>query len=200
MVPTTQSDNSVALLEHIPSVILSEPLSPAASSSTPPFPACFAKACVSNALDLFSVEPSDYGIITFAVEPYGPEDQSLSLIQAKKINFLFSWFHQVPPSGVSCWLDLDYSSFQAWPSLPTPILPGASPASISLSASAIYDFRKSIKCSVSDYQVFNKDCLWHSWHWHLLTTARSHNVDNLLNLSYSPTNPDDISLLQEQQQ
>jgi hypothetical protein len=39
---------------------------------------------VSSALDFISLEPSDYSIVTFAVEPSGPEDQSLSLIQVKK--------------------------------------------------------------------------------------------------------------------
>jgi hypothetical protein len=182
--------SNAAALEHILSVILSKPFPPAGTSSNPPFHACLAKVGVSNALDLVSLEPSDYGIITLAVESSGPKDQILSLIQVKKINSIFSRFHQVSPSGVSRWLDLDYSSFQAWHSLPTPILQGASPASISLPSSAIYDFIKSVKCSISDYQVFKEDCLWHSWHRHLLTTARSHNVDNVLNLSYSPTDAD----------
>jgi hypothetical protein len=87
MVPTTQSDESAAL-EHILIIILSEPLPPAGSSSNPPFCVCFAKAVVSNASDFVSLEPSDYGSLTFAVESSGPEDQSLSLIQVKKINSL----------------------------------------------------------------------------------------------------------------
>jgi hypothetical protein len=53
MVPTTQSDDSAAL-EHILTVILSEPLPPAGSSSNPPFRACLAKAGVSNASDFVS--------------------------------------------------------------------------------------------------------------------------------------------------
>jgi hypothetical protein len=143
-------------------VILLEPLPTAGSSSTPPFRACLTKADVLNALDFISLDPSDYGIITFAVEPSGPEDQSISLIQVKKINPLFSWFCQVLPAGITRWLDLDYPFFQAWRILPTPIPQGASPASISLPSSAIYDFRKSVKCIISDYQVFKEDCLWHS--------------------------------------
>jgi hypothetical protein len=107
-------------------------------------------------------------------------------------------FHQVPPSGVSRWFDLDYFSFQAWCTLPALVPQGVSPASISLPSSAIYDSRKIVKRSVSDYQVFKEDRPWQSWHWHLLTTARSHNVDNVLNLLYSPTDPDDVALLQEQ--
>jgi hypothetical protein len=94
-------------------------------------------------------------------------------------------------------MDLDLSAFQAWRSLPTPVPREVSPASVSLPSSAIHDFRKIVKRSISDYQVFKEDRLWHSWHRHLLTTARSHNVDNVLHLSYSPTDPNDIALLQE---
>jgi hypothetical protein len=161
MVPTTQSDDSAAL-EHILTIILSEP-PPSAGSSNPPFRVCFAKAGVLNASDFISVDPSDYGIITFAAEPSGFEDQILSLIQVKKINSLFSWFHQVTPAGVNRWMELDLPTFQAWRSLPPAIPQGASPAStISLPISAIYNFRKSVKRSVSDYQVFKEDRLWHS--------------------------------------
>ena len=98
MVPTTRRDDSAAL-EHILTVILSEPPPPDTASSTPTFCTCLAKAGVSNASDFLSLEPYDYGILTFAVEPSGSEDQSLPIIQVKKINSLFSWFHQVPPSS-----------------------------------------------------------------------------------------------------
>jgi hypothetical protein len=78
-------------------------------------------------------------------------------------------------------MDLDLSTFQAWRSLPAPVPREVSPASVSLPSSAIHDFSKSVKRSISDYQVFKED---HLWHRHLLTTARSHNVDNA---STSPT-------------
>jgi hypothetical protein len=67
MVPTTQSDDSAAL-EHILTVILSEALPPAGSSSKPHLCACLAKVGVSNASDFIFLEPSNYGIITLAVE------------------------------------------------------------------------------------------------------------------------------------
>ena len=198
MVPTTPSKDSAAL-EHILTVILSEPLPPEDSSSVPPFRVCFSKVGVSNASYFLSLELSDYGVITFALEPDTFEDQVLSPVQVKKINSLSSWFHQVSPASVHRWMDLDLSAFfQAWRSLPAPVPQEVSPASVSLPSTAIHDFRKSVKRSISDYQVFKEDRLWHSWHRHLLTTARSHNVDNVLNLSYSPTDPDDIALLQEQ--
>jgi hypothetical protein len=58
MVPTTRSDESAAL-EHILTVILSEPPPPDAASSIPPFRACLAKAGVSIASDFVSFEPYD---------------------------------------------------------------------------------------------------------------------------------------------
>jgi hypothetical protein len=128
MLPTTQSDDSAAL-EHTFTIILPKLPPVAGSSSIPPFHACLAEVGVSNASDFVSLDPSDYGIIAFAVEPSGPEDQNLTLIQVKKINSLFSWFHQVSPAGVSPWMDLDLLSVQAWCSLPAPIPQGASPAS-----------------------------------------------------------------------
>ncbi len=200
MAPITRADDSAAL-EHILVSILLEPLLPTTSgSTTPPFRACFAKAGITNASDFLSISPSEYGLIDFTTDPFEEADQNLSLTQVKKINSLFSWFHQIPFSDATRWLSLDYQSFQVWRSQPTPTPQGAtSPAAISLPSSAIHDFRKSVKRSVSDYNIFKEDRLWHSWHRHLLTTARSHNVDQVLDLSYAPSDPDDIALLKEQQ-
>ena len=68
MVPTTQRVDS-ASLEHILTVILTEPPPPENSPHVPPFRACFAKAGVSNASDFLCIDLSDYRIITFALEP-----------------------------------------------------------------------------------------------------------------------------------
>jgi hypothetical protein len=121
------------------------------------------------------------------------------ILELLTINYVFSWYHQVPSPVVSRWFDLDDTAFEVWCTLPSTPNPGAlllPPAGLTRPSSAIYDFHKSVKRSVSDC---NEDCLWHSWHRHLLTTARSHtNVDNVLNLSYSPATPDDAVLHQEQ--
>jgi hypothetical protein len=117
-----------------------------------------AKAGTFNALDSVSLEPSDYGIISFAVEPSGPENQSISLIQVKKINTLFSWFHQVSPASISCWMDWTYLPFRPGTLCPHLFLRDHLQL-LSLYLSAIYDFCKSIKPSVSDYQVFKEDHL-----------------------------------------
>jgi hypothetical protein len=144
----------------------------------------------------FPLIPLIMGAFASGIDPLGDEDHQLTYIQVKKLNSLFSWFRQDPSSTASHWLTLDYQTFQDWRTqAPTPP-PGTTP---SPSTSAIYDFRKSVKRSVSDYQAFKEDSLWHSWHRHLLTTARSHNVDNVLSLTYSTVTPEDTALLSEQQ-
>ena len=195
MVSITRSDDSAAL-EHILTVVLNEPYPVDPSAPMLPFRACFKKAGVSNASDLISMDPTDYAVLLFGLDPLGDEDHQLNSIQVKKLNSLFSWFRQHPSATVPTWLTLDYDTFQVWRTqAPTSTL-GITP---STATSAIYDFRKSVKRSVSDYQAFKEDRLWHSWHRHLLTTARSHNVDNVLDLNYSPTTPEDAALLAEQQ-
>ena len=112
MVPTTRSDDSAAL-EHILAVIFNKSYPIATSTSIPSFRACFTKAGVSNASDLISMDPSDYGLIFFALDPFGNEDRQLNYIQVKKLNSLFSWFRQDPSATVSHWLTLDYQTFQS---------------------------------------------------------------------------------------
>jgi hypothetical protein len=142
------------------------------------------------------VEPNAYGSISFArITSSGDKDQQLNIIQVKKINPLFSWYHRVPYPMVSHWFDLDDTAFQVWraclASTPNPGALLLSPVGSLSPSSAIYDFCKSVKRSISDCNAFKEDPLWNSWHQRLLTTARSHNVDKVLNLSYSPTTPDD---------
>jgi hypothetical protein len=55
------------------------------------------------------------------------------------------------------------------------------------SSPVIYDFHKSVKCSISDYRC-----------QHFITTTWSHNLDNILNLKYAPMISDGKALLDEQ--
>ena len=198
MVPVTRSDTGA--LEHILSIVLSEPAPTGADPTITPFRACFNAAGVTTATDFMSMDPAQYGAITFSLLPSGNYTDVLNAVQVKKINSLFSWYRQVPIPTVSRWFDLDASIFQVWRI--TPPTPVQNPATLhpplATSNSAIYDFRKGVKRSLSDYNIFKEDRLWHSWNRHLMTTARSHNVDNVLNLSYIPSTADDIALLQEQ--
>ena len=90
MAPITRADDSAAL-EHILVSILLEPLLPTTSgSTTPPFRTCFAKAGITNASDFLSISPSEYGLIDYTTDPFGEDDQNLSLTQVKKTNSLFS--------------------------------------------------------------------------------------------------------------
>ena len=196
MVPTTRSDANA--LEHILSIILAEPPLSADSTTIYPFRACFLVAGVSNASDLISIEPNLYGSIQFSLQASGEDLQTLTIIQVKKINSLFTWYRQVDSPMASWWFDLDNSGFQVWRTLPLSATYLQLYGGSSKPYSAISDFRKSVKRSVANYNIFKEDRLWYSWNQHLLTTAQSHNVDNVLNLGYSPTTPDEVALLDEQ--
>jgi hypothetical protein len=188
MAPISQSDSGA--LEHIlSSIILMElPPSTADSVTIPPFRACFSKADVSNASDFISMEPNAYGSISFGITSPGDEDQQLSIIQ--KVNKSTPSSLGITKSPMlSCWPNLDNTYFQVWHTLPSTAHSGAlllPPTGLSRPSSTIYDFRKSVKYSISDYNDFKEECLcWHSWHRHLLTTAaRGHNADNVLSLTF----------------
>jgi hypothetical protein len=201
MPPITRSDATA--LEHILGVLLAQPPT-SADGTIPPFCACLITAGVLNATDFISVEPTVYGSILFSTTTGGDEDQHLNAIQIKKLDSLFLWFHSVSPAPVTRWFDLDADGFQAWRiRAPTPAITSPSPSTSSVtttaSSSVIHDFRKGIKRSVSDYKPFKEDRLWHAWHRHILTTARAQNVENVLDLTYKPSTPDEVALLAEQQ-
>ena len=194
MVPVTRSD--AGALEHILSLLLEE--APSTETAIPPFRACFDTAGVTNATDFLSMEPSAFRAILFATSKDGDANHQLNIIQIKKLSSLLSWFRQDPTTNSPTrWYLLTPIIFQTWRTTPLSHTTPRTPVT-STSRSAITDFRKGVKRSVSDYQPFKEDRFWHSWHRHLLTTARSHNVDNVLNLNYTPSSPDDIALLNEQ--
>jgi hypothetical protein len=78
---------------------------------------------------------------------------------------------------------------------PTPASPASATAPL---VSAITNFHKGVKLSVSDYKPFKEDRFLNSWQCHLQITARSHNVDNVINMAYIRANLDNASLLNEQ--
>ena len=81
-----------------------------------------------------------------------------------------------------------------------PLVAAPSPAAAAPSTidSAINDFRKGVKRSISDYKPFKENRYFNSWQRHLQTIARSHNVDNVINLSYVPCTLQETALLDEQ--
>jgi hypothetical protein len=198
MAPLLRSDANA--LEHILAVLLAE--SPiVAGSAILPFRACFlTTGATTTATDFVSLTPDTYGDVDFSIKPDSSEaDSKLNVIQIKKLRSLVDWFSQVPTPSATRWFDLDEDTFRAWRTQSTLTLPASvSPAPSSLSA--ISEFRKGVKRSVSDYKVFKEDRFFNSWQGHLKITARSHNVDNVINLTYTATTSDEIALLQHEQQ
>jgi hypothetical protein len=154
-------------------------------------------------LGFISIDSFAYGAIPFSVVKNGTDkDTTLNVIQVKKLSSLVSWFRQIISPPAVCWFELTYDAFRVWrteaAALPGPGASGASGTIPSTTVSAITNFQKGVKRSVSDYKPFKEDRYFNSWQRHLQTTARSHNVDNVINLAYVPSNPDEIALLEEQ--
>jgi hypothetical protein len=157
MVVTTRSDATA--LEHILGVLLGEPAVTSNDTPIPKFRACFAEAGVTCASDFISIEPSVYGAIPFSTVKDGTDkDTTLNVIQIKKLSSLVSWFRQINSPPAVRWHDLSDDAFRTWrtesPAIPAPAPAIATPTTV---VSAITDFRKGVKRSISDYKAFKED-------------------------------------------
>jgi hypothetical protein len=201
MAPIARSDETA--LEYILAILLEQP--PIASTDTdlPKVRACFNEAGVTCASDFISISPSSYGRTLFSSTNGGTDkDSTLNVIQIKKLSALVSWFRQFPAPSAAKWFDLNEATFRSWRTQPAtpPVSTATAPtAATTITAiSAITAFRKGVKCSISDCKAFKEDRYFNSWQHHLQTTARSHNVDNVINLLHVPANQDEQDLLNEQ--
>jgi hypothetical protein len=189
--------SNAAALEHVLLILLDQPVA-APGSAIPPFRACFLAAGVANANDFVSVSPDAHGSVEFSISTDGSDAHfKLNVIQIKKLRSLVDWFSQVTTPPTSCWFDLTKDAFRSWRTS-TLAVPTDAPT-VPTSISPISEFLKGVKRSVSNYKPFKEDWFFISWQRHLKITARSHNVDSVINLSYVPSTPDAIALLHEQQ-
>jgi hypothetical protein len=66
------------------------------------------------------------------------------------------------------------------------------------SHAAVADFKQGVKHDKMHYPVLKDDRYWDHLYRTFVVTAVLHNVDNVLDPAYSPTDPDKISLVKEQ--
>jgi hypothetical protein len=201
MALNARSDDTA--LEHSLAILLEQP--PIASTDTdlPKFRACFNEAGGTCASDFILISPSSCGGTLFSSTNDGADkDSALNVMQIKKLSALVSWFRQFPAPSAAKWFDLSEAAFRSWRTQPATLSVSAATAPAAATAitaiSAIADFRKGVKRSISDCKAFKEDRCFDSWQRHLQTTARSHNVDNVINLLCVPTNQDEQDLLNEQ--
>jgi hypothetical protein len=171
MAPITRSDETA--LEHILAILLEQP--PIASTDAdllPKFRACFNKAGVTCASDFISISPSSYGGILFSSTNGGRDkDSALNVIQIKKLSTLVSWFRQFAAPSATKWFDLNEAAFRSWRTQPAtpPVSTATAPATATAitAISAIADFPKGVKRSISHYKAFKDDRYFNSWQHHL---------------------------------
>jgi hypothetical protein len=112
-----------------------------------------------------SMKPNADGSVSFTTSKGGDKDHKFNIIHVKKINSLFSWYHNITSALITRWFDLDDTVFQVWHILPSTPALGVmlpNPEGIPTSSSPIYNFHRSVKHSVSKYITLQKDHLWYS--------------------------------------
>jgi hypothetical protein len=159
MAPLLRSD--AAALEHILAHLLEQPPVTVSDITIPPFCACLTEAVVVYASDFISMDPSEYQAIYFSAIRDGIKDTQLNVIQVKKLGELFSWFHQVTIPPITRWFDLTNAGFKGWSTRPDATFSKdvvSSPVAIpTIVSSAITDFCKGVRRSISDYTPFKED-------------------------------------------
>jgi hypothetical protein len=201
MASITRSDETA--LECILAILLEQPPIASTDADLPKFRACVNEAGVTCTSDFISILPSSYGGMIFSSTNGGTDkDSALNVIQIKKLSTLVSWFRQFPAPSAAKWFDLNEAAFRSWRTQPAtpPVSAATAPATATAitAISAITDFRKGVKRSISDCKAFKEDRCFNSWQHHLQTTARSHNVDKVINLLCVPANQDEQDLLNKQ--
>lgn len=191
-------------LEHILGVVLEKPPIFSTGTYIPAFRASFTEADVICTSDFISIDTSAYGAIPFSAIKNGMDkDTTLNVIQVKKLSSLISWFGQTTSCPAGHWFDLTKDTYRTWPTesiIPSVTSVAATAVTVPPTPiSAISNFRKGVKQSISDDKPFKEDCYFNSWQCHLQTrTAHSRNVDNVINLAYVPSSPEEKYLLDEQ--
>ena len=161
----TRSDETA--LEHILAVLLEQPPVDPAVTAIPPLRACFNEAGVTCASDFISIAPSTYAGVSFSIVKDGTDmDTKLNVIQVKKLSSLVSWFRQYPAPPATKWFDLTEDAFRSWrtrDSAPLTAAPAPAAAATSTIDSAINDFWKGVKRSISYKPFFKEDRYFNFW-------------------------------------
>jgi hypothetical protein len=184
MAQITRSDETA--LECMLAILLEQPPIASTGSDLPKFRACFNEAGVTCASDFVSISPSSCGGMLFSSVNGGADKEStLNVMQIKKPSTLVSWFRQFAAPSAAKWFVLNEAgAFRSWRTQPAtpPVSTATAPAAATAitAISAITDFRKGVKRS-SHCKAFKEDRCFNSWQRHPQTTARSHNVDNVVN-------------------
>ena len=83
------------------------------------------------------------------------------------------------------------------PSAPSPYSATVSSNTTTISKADL--FKKGVKCDKSHYKPFKNKCYWDNWLCGFKATARTHDLANILNSSFIPSNVEEQELFDKQQ-
>jgi hypothetical protein len=211
MVTATQTTSDAAALAHLLDTVL-------ALSATSPIRLSLQLNGYDNlqsVVGIFESELESLEYVPLAVkEGVSPLPVKLLMAHQQLLCYFLHWMSHLrntnegplsPYKIVSLARD-DFNTYRMSPpaqlseSLSTHIQQSSTPMVIpgNHSCSAVAEFKQGVKCDKMHYPVLMDDCYWDNFYRTFVVTTILHNVDNVLDPAYSPTDPDQISLLKEQ--
>ena len=135
------------------------------------------------------------------------EGAKLTNLELNKLTKILEWYATHPQGGsTTLFFELDAIKLSQFasrghdtPAIEPSIAPTSNATSHSTMDDAVRDFIKGTKRDISHYEKFKDDKKWTVWNRHLLSTARTHGVNNVLNNDYTPDTASDIALFTEHQ-
>lgn len=151
--------------------------------------------------------------------------KTLPIMILKKLSMIREWYFEQEPKNMEMWFRLrnwEFAQFctkhaqaqrdatkAAWntpmrsPGVAigsnvqtTVISPMGHTVSSTSTKSTLKEFKKSIKRSSSDYGTLKEDKHWKPWHRSFLATAIQHDLKDVLDESFNPTDPEEKALLE----
>jgi hypothetical protein len=124
----------------------------------------------------------------------------------RNIILLQQWYKDQASIDQRIWLSLSQDNFVSWEAhhfhtATTSVAPMASLPTMPIVNQTFFEaaiFQRSIKRSPADYTKFKDDNRWKQWHRHLMKSANSHGLNDVLNPDYVPITPEEIELFRVQ--
>jgi len=179
MTPSTRSRSPAAALEHVLDVL-----------GATIYKNVFDGSGIKDVYDFLVITPKDLDEISIIDE--SATVNKLSIVQLRKVGWAQKWFQANNPadnSDYAVWFDLDSEKLKSFI-----ISGGVKPKVEAMSSSTKSELLAGVKRNITDYPILREDKFWLSFHRSLRSMAATHAVSEVLEVTYSPTSPEEKAL------
>ena len=154
--------------------------------------------------DILMLTDADITLLTF-LDKSGQQTH-LPLMIRKRLSTFIKWAQSQGVMTKSQWEALDLDTIRSYSASqpPTAVTTATTPTTTSSSShtpgsSALYEFKKGIKCSICNYTALSNDFHWQKFKKQLSTTAATHDLSEVLDGKFVPADADATALFAEKQ-